>query len=125
MYKRNVYFIKTLVYYVKEKLPHRKLFLALNLVSIYDYNIQRSVRKYVSGFMEFYSKLPRTKNQESTYKSSKHNLQYFFTYQQTCYRPRRTLFLYALSFECTSKLCVTFLNQFSVYFPISTMHYTI
>ena len=36
----------------------------------------------------------------------------------TCSSPRRTFFLHALSFECTSKLCITFLNQFSVYFHI-------
>ena len=32
----------------------------------------------------------------------------------TCSSPRRTFFLHALSFECTSKLCGTFLNQFLV-----------
>ena len=37
---------------------------------------------------------------------------------KTCSGPRRPLFLHALSFECTSKLCITFLNQFSVYFHI-------
>ena len=37
---------------------------------------------------------------------------------QTCSSPRWTFFLHALSFECTSKLCITFLNQFSVYFHI-------
>ena len=36
----------------------------------------------------------------------------------TCSSPRRPLFLHALSFECTSKLCGTFLNQFSDYFHI-------
>ena len=36
----------------------------------------------------------------------------------TCSSPRRPLFLHALSFECTSKLCSTFLNQFSDYFHI-------
>ena len=36
----------------------------------------------------------------------------------TCSSPRRTFFLHALSCECTSKLCITFLNQFSVYFHI-------
>ena len=36
----------------------------------------------------------------------------------TCSSPRRTFFLHALSFECTSKLWVTFLNQFSIYFHI-------
>ena len=30
-----------------------------------------------------------------------------------------------LSFECTSKLCIDFLNQFSVYFHILKMHDTI
>ena len=35
---------------------------------------------------------------------------------ETCSSPRRTFFLHALSFECTSKLCCTFLNQFSDYF---------
>ena len=43
----------------------------------------------------------------------------------TCSSPRRTFFLHALSFECTSKLCITFLNQFLVYFHIEKMHYTI
>ena len=37
---------------------------------------------------------------------------------KTCSSPRRPLFLHALSFECTSKLCINFLNQFSVYFHI-------
>ena len=32
---------------------------------------------------------------------------------------RRPLFLHTLSFECTSKLCINFLNQFSIYFHIS------
>ena len=32
--------------------------------------------------------------------------------------PRRLLFLHDLSFECTSKLCINFINQFSVYFHI-------
>ena len=32
--------------------------------------------------------------------------------------PRRPLFLHALSFDCTSKLCINFINQFSVYFHI-------
>ena len=40
----------------------------------------------------------------------------------TCSSPRRPLFLHALSFDCTSKPCVTFLNQFSVYFHIKKMH---
>ena len=44
---------------------------------------------------------------------------------QTCSSPRRTFFLHALSFECTSKLCGTFLNQFLYYFHILKMHYTI
>ena len=39
-------------------------------------------------------------------------------YFLTCSSPRRTFFLHALSFECTSKLCGTFLNQFSDYFHI-------
>ena len=43
----------------------------------------------------------------------------------TCSSPRRPLFLHALSFECTSKLCIHFLNQFLVYFHIYKMHYTI
>ena len=38
--------------------------------------------------------------------------------RMTCSSPRRPLFLHALSFECTSKLCSTFLNQFSEYFHI-------
>ena len=32
--------------------------------------------------------------------------------------PKRPLFLHALSFDCTTKLCINFLNQFSVYFHI-------
>ena len=36
----------------------------------------------------------------------------------TCSRPRRPFFLHALSFECTSKLCIDFLNKLSVYFHI-------
>ena len=43
----------------------------------------------------------------------------------TCSRPRHPLFLHALSFECTSKLCVTLFNQFSAYFHILKMHNTI
>ena len=34
----------------------------------------------------------------------------------TCSSPIWTFFLHALSFECTSKLCNTFINQFSVHF---------
>ena len=34
------------------------------------------------------------------------------------FQPKTDLFLHALSFECTSKLCISFLNQFSVYFHI-------
>ena len=53
----------------------------------------------------------------------------FFAHQflqiKTCSSPRRPLFLHALSFECTSKLCITFLNQYSAYFHILTMHNTI
>ena len=30
----------------------------------------------------------------------------------TCSSPRRPLFLHAFSFECTSNLCINFLNQF-------------
>ena len=30
--------------------------------------------------------------------------------------PRRPLFLHALSFECTTKLCINSLDQFSVFF---------
>ena len=36
----------------------------------------------------------------------------------TCSIPRRPLFLHMLSFECTTKLCINFLNQCSVYFHI-------
>ena len=43
---------------------------------------------------------------------------------KTCSSPRRPLFLHALSFECTSKLCGTFLNQFLYYFHIKKMHNT-
>ena len=46
-------------------------------------------------------------------------------YIMTCSSPRRPLFLHALSFQCTSKLCSTFLNQFSDYFHIKKMHNTI
>ena len=44
---------------------------------------------------------------------------------KTCSSPRRPLFIHALSFQCTSKLCGTFLNQFSDYFHIKKMHNTI
>ena len=37
---------------------------------------------------------------------------------KTCSSPRRTFFLHALSFECTTKMCITFLNQFLAYFHI-------
>ena len=40
------------------------------------------------------------------------------TLSMTCSSPRWTFFLHAISFECTSKLCITFLNQFSVYFHL-------
>ena len=43
---------------------------------------------------------------------------YIVRWLGTCSSPRRTSFLHALSFECTSKLCGTFLNQFSDYFHI-------
>ena len=43
---------------------------------------------------------------------------WFFLDPTTCSSPRRTFFIHALSFECTSKLCIIFLNQFSVYFHI-------
>ena len=43
----------------------------------------------------------------------------------TCSGSRRTFFLHALSFQCTSKLCLTFLNLFLVYFHILRMHNTI
>ena len=32
--------------------------------------------------------------------------------------PRRPLFIHALSFQCTSKLCINFINQVSIYFLI-------
>ena len=32
------------------------------------------------------------------------------------FQPKTSTFLHALSFECTSKLCVTFLNQFQFIF---------
>ena len=54
------------------------------------------------------------------YTISKH-----FKWIMTCSSPRRTFFLHMLSFECTSNLCGTFLNQFSDYFHILKMHYTI
>ena len=37
---------------------------------------------------------------------------------KTSSSPRRTFFIHALLFECTSKLCITFLNQLSVCFHI-------
>ena len=46
-------------------------------------------------------------------------------YNKTCSSPRRTFFLQALSFQCTSKLCVNFLNLFLVYIFILIMHNTI
>ena len=33
----------------------------------------------------------------------------------TCSSPRRPLFMHALSFERTTKLCINFLNQFPFY----------
>ena len=47
------------------------------------------------------------------------------TYTWTSSSPRRTFFLHALSFDYTSKLYITFLNQFSVYSHILKMHYII
>ena len=41
------------------------------------------------------------------------------------FQPKTDLFLHALPFECTSKMCMTFLDQFLVYFHIKIMHYTI
>ena len=41
----------------------------------------------------------------------------------TCSSPRRQLFQHALSFECTSKLCGTFLNNFLVFFSYITVKY--
>ena len=38
------------------------------------------------------------------------------THLMTCSSPRRPLLLHALSFGCTSKLWITFLNQFLVFF---------
>ena len=38
--------------------------------------------------------------------------------KMTCSSPRRPIFLHTFSFECTKKLCINFLNQFSVYFHI-------
>ena len=46
-------------------------------------------------------------------------------YFLTCSSPRHPLFLHTLSFECTSKPCITFINQFLVYFHILKMHNTI
>ena len=43
----------------------------------------------------------------------------------TCSSPRRPLFLHALSFECTSKLCAIFINIIFVYFHGKRMHNTI
>ena len=42
---------------------------------------------------------------------------------QTYSSPRRPLFLHALSFQCTSNLCINFLKQFSVYFHIQIVQY--
>ena len=33
-------------------------------------------------------------------------------------QPKTSIFLHALSFECTTKLCINFLNQFLVCFHI-------
>ena len=41
------------------------------------------------------------------------------------FQTKTSTFLHALSFECTSNLCINFLNQFSVYFQIKKMYYTI
>ena len=38
--------------------------------------------------------------------------------KKTCSNPRQTFFLHTLLFECTSKLCGTFLNQILYYFHI-------
>ena len=43
----------------------------------------------------------------------------------TCSRPRRPLFLHALSFESTSNMCITFLNQFLVFFIFKNALHTL
>ena len=52
------------------------------------------------------------------YVVSKDIIPIFPSSRHDLFQPRRPLFLHALSFECTSKLCGTFLNQFSDYFYI-------
>ena len=37
---------------------------------------------------------------------------------KTCSTPKSPLFLHVLSLECSTKLCINCLNQFSVYFHI-------
>ena len=44
---------------------------------------------------------------------------------KTCSILRLPPFLHAPSFECTSKLCITFLKKNSAYFHIYRMHNTI
>ena len=48
----------------------------------------------------------------------KHLNNYGNVWYQNCSSPRRPLFQNALSFECTTKLCINFINQFLVYFHI-------
>ena len=57
--------------------------------------------------------------------SNKPLIFYQFQSNMTCSSPRRQFFLHTFSFECTSKLCINFLNQFPVYFHILRIHYTI
>ena len=68
--------------------------------------------------------------QKSTSETKKQYLNHctstpYWKSSRTCSSPRHPLFLHALSFECTSKLCINVLNQFSVYFHIQRMHNTI
>ena len=51
-------------------------------------------------------------------KSMLYSMIWNYTKSMTCFSPRRPLFIHTLSFECTSKLCINFLNQFSFYFHI-------
>ena len=61
--------------------------------------------------------------QKSTSETKKQYLNHctstpYWKSSRTCSSPRHPLFLHALSFECTSKLCINVLNRFSVYFHI-------
>ena len=98
---------------------------------IYIDNTQQKYKKRMDNC--FYDILCLLKNRQKSYSYAAHFEHHFNATTSrtdprkymTCSRPRRPLFLHALSIECTSKLCINFLNQFSVYFHILKMHYII